>query len=163
LNPSIDIDATHDVQQWRIHVLVVGTARSPELSVHSDPPLPESDVLSLLLFGRRAGDLDADERYSLGERATTMLAGMATAPLEAALASQLGLDLLRIDTAGSGSSVTVGKYLGERAMLRIEQSLEQSTRRELTIEYSLTRKLRMDVSTDERGKSGADLFYEFDR
>jgi translocation and assembly module TamB len=162
-NPELDIDAIAEIDQWTVHILVLGNAEKPQISFNSEPPLSEADVLSLIMFGQTASGLSEGERFTMADRATNMMASMATAPLEAALSQQLGLDMLKIDATGEESNVTVGKYLNPRTMIRVEQSLENSSHREVTIEYAVTRQLQIEASTDERGQSGLDLLYRLDK
>ena len=54
LDPNLDIDAVFetrsDVGPIRITVNITGTSLSPQLTLDSEPPLPESDRYCYLLF-----------------------------------------------------------------------------------------------------------------
>ncbi|MGD8394361.1 MAG: translocation/assembly module TamB domain-containing protein [Candidatus Eiseniibacteriota bacterium] len=161
-NPEIDIDATHRVREWTVHVLLTGSAHEPELTFSSEPPLPESDILSLLLFGRTSNDLSEREQLTLADRATNLISGLAAAQLEQALAAQLGLDLLEINASGRDRNVTVGKYLNQRTMIRVAQDLESGGETVVTVEYALTPRLQIEVSADDEGQSAIDLLFKKD-
>ena len=64
LNPTLQVTGEYEVrmparEQLIIRVLIGGTMRSPRLSLESDaqPPIPQSDLLSYLAFGRSSSSL----------------------------------------------------------------------------------------------------------
>lgn len=64
LNPTLQVTGEYEVrlparEQIIIRVLIGGTMRSPRLSLESDaqPPIPQSDLLSYLAFGRSSSSL----------------------------------------------------------------------------------------------------------
>jgi hypothetical protein len=71
LNPLLDIRAANEVrtvdasgQVLTIFVDVTGTLQNPRVTLSSDtrPPLPESELISLLVFGRRVTEVGALEQ-----------------------------------------------------------------------------------------------------
>lgn len=72
LNPSLAVTGEYQVQLGSqpaisVRVLIGGTARHPKISLESDaqPPKSQSDLLSLLAFGRSTGSLLQSEGSSL--------------------------------------------------------------------------------------------------
>ena len=65
--PVLDGDIVVDTGDYEIHVLIVGTTEKPQLEMYSDPPLPEQDILAMLIFGRKPDLLDPEERRSVEE------------------------------------------------------------------------------------------------
>jgi hypothetical protein len=63
IDGRIDVDYT-DID---IHMLMLGSIEKPSLRFTSDPPLPEDQVISALLFGRRIEELDPEENSSVGD------------------------------------------------------------------------------------------------
>lgn len=64
INPTLQVTGEYEVrmparEQLIIRVLIGGTMRSPRLSLESDaqPPIPQSDLLSYLAFGRSSSSL----------------------------------------------------------------------------------------------------------
>jgi hypothetical protein len=51
---------------YTIHIQFVGTADQPDIKFLSDPPLSDSDIISVLLFGRTSEDLDQSQSQSSG-------------------------------------------------------------------------------------------------
>src|SRR5215831_6156878 len=59
INPSIDVSADRLIPSTGVTatVRVTGTARTPRLALSSDPPLDESDILSLIVFNQNVNEL----------------------------------------------------------------------------------------------------------
>ncbi len=117
---------------------------NPTLS--SDPPMDTRNILSYLATGRPADQLLSGGGGS-GNIATQMALGQATNFVENLAASELGLDVVRVQLRTSGASyLTVGRYVTPRFFASVEQpvttsnlSNAQTTQYlpDLTLEYQL--------------------------
>jgi len=124
---------------------------NPTLS--SDPPMETSDMLSYLATGRPANKLLSGGGGTSGGGAigTQALLGQASSFVENVAASELGLDVVRLDIRPSGTSyLTVGRYFTPRLFLSIGQPVtasngdDQQTGAQvpnLTLEYQFTETL----------------------
>lgn len=112
LNPRLDITASYEVrsgepgsQDLAVLVHLGGTLQSPsiDLSSNTRPPLPESELLTLLLFGRRSADLASiPQEFTQGIILEQVLGGVLTSQLEQAFSS-LGLfDYVRLRARPTG-------------------------------------------------------------
>ncbi|NNC90264.1 MAG: hypothetical protein HKN82_17545, partial [Akkermansiaceae bacterium] len=61
LDPAFEIRGTSSVQSHLITLFIFGTLSDPDYSLVSSPPLPESEILTLLATGTTIGDLDDPE------------------------------------------------------------------------------------------------------
>ncbi|MFO1187502.1 MAG: translocation/assembly module TamB domain-containing protein [Alphaproteobacteria bacterium] len=116
-DPDLALEARNQMASGTTAVISVsGRASKPVIRLSSDPPLPQDDVMALVLFGRPAERLSALQAVQVANAIATLtgtspLGGGGTGLLDRARAS-LGLDLLDVSVGGEGgSSVTVGKYL----------------------------------------------------
>ena len=117
---------------------------SPTLS--SDPPMDTRNILSYLATGRPADQLLSGSGEG-GNLATQVALGQASNFVENLAASELGLDVVRVQLRTSGVSyLTVGRYFTPRFFVSIEQPVTtsnlsdlQSTQYlpDLTLEYQL--------------------------
>jgi translocation and assembly module TamB len=149
LNPTLQITATRDISGVTAQVNLAGTVRSPELTLSSQPPLDEADVLSLIVFNQPVNTLGQNERVRLAERAGALAAGYVTAPLADSIADALDLDLFEIRTmgeSGGGPSLSVGQQLGGRLYVGFQQDFGASDVSQLSFEYRLTELLRLVTS-----------------
>ncbi len=107
LNPTLQIVAKREISGVLTQVNLRGTVRSPELTLSSQPPLDEADILSLIVFNQPVNALGQNERVGLVERAGELAAGYVTAPLADSIADALDLDLFEIRTVGESGVGTL--------------------------------------------------------
>lgn len=74
-DPRLDIIAQGQAQDISAEVHVTGTANKPDLAFTSDPPLPQDEVLSRLLFGTSFGQLSVLQQLSLAQAAAGQITG----------------------------------------------------------------------------------------
>lgn len=116
---------------------------TPTLS--SEPPMETRDILSYLATGRPANELRSGTGG--GNLATQVALGQAAAFVENLGASELGLDVVRVQIRSSGASyLTVGRYFTPRFFVSLEQPVATSNLSglqtneylpDLTLEYHL--------------------------
>src|SRR4029078_2870360 len=62
LNPEVYVTVSRLIQGVETRVSVFGSMRPPELRLASTPPLDESDILSLIVFGTSTNQLTAPQQ-----------------------------------------------------------------------------------------------------
>ena len=158
INPLIDISATRDISGVLARVHLRGTLREPTLTLTSDPPLDEADVLSLIIFNRPINQIGNEERGFLTDVAANYAAGIFTEQLSQSLGRALDLDLFEIQTTTAAGEitprVTVGQQFGDRMFLRFSQQFGAQQISEFTLEYELTDYLRL-AGTVMEGRQSA--------
>lgn len=58
INPNLYLSAQSRVNDYDIQLLVQGAAKSPSIKLNSVPPLPESEIITLLALGITSSNLD---------------------------------------------------------------------------------------------------------
>ena len=161
MNPFIDISATRLIPNTGVEakIRVSGTAKAPELSLSSTPPLEESDILALIVFNRPVNELGTGERSSLAATAGGIATGFIAAPLGESIGRALDLDLFEITTQTDegelGAGVTLGQQVGERAFFKLRQTFGDRSTTEFMLEYQLARFLRLQATAaPEASNSG---------
>jgi hypothetical protein len=147
-NPSLDVQLMTLVDGVTVRVSLLGTALEPELSLTSEPEMPEGDIMSYLVFGRPLDNLDQDQVNLVERRATEIAAAMGAARLQEGLSESLGVDMVTIrsgTTAEESGAVVVGKYLNPRLLIKYERLLEKQAAQFVNLEYSLTRRFKVDA------------------
>ena len=90
VDPSLDIVMRHTVGEYRVDIVLGGTAHSPELTLRSEPALEQADVLALLMFGKTTTALTSGEKASLQSQALQTAAGYIANDLRQSLAKYVG-------------------------------------------------------------------------
>ena len=150
LNPTLQITGGYEVrlpgrEALNIRILIGGTLRNPQVALESDaqPPIPQSDLLSYLAFGRSSSSLLQLEGSGLATGDNLVGAGAALASrqlasvalgvfadqLSAEAARSLGVDVFNIAPAdvqtdvGSflrGTEIEAGKYIKSHTFLALQ-------------------------------------------
>ncbi|HWN80460.1 MAG TPA: translocation/assembly module TamB domain-containing protein, partial [Candidatus Udaeobacter sp.] len=123
LLPTIDIEAETQVRDNLVKIHLTGTVEEPKLDFASEPSHTESDIVSLLLFGRTSGELSSGETNFVQEQAGTVAASYVSAQLEREVGQKLKLDVLEIQAAEGNERVAVGKYVSSNTLLRAYQEM----------------------------------------
>ncbi|MDQ6892294.1 MAG: translocation/assembly module TamB domain-containing protein [Acidobacteriota bacterium] len=159
-NPGLDVKAYRKASDGTVAgVIVKGTARRPETTVYSDPPMAQSEALAYLLLGHPLGQATAREGSLVASAATSL--GIAGGNLLGkAIASRFGLETARIETRGGGlerAALVVGKYLSPRFYIEYGIGVfdQVST---LRVSYILSKKWTIRAETSGEGNS-ADVLY----
>jgi len=160
LNPELDLRLATNVEGYVIWIQLLGTAEKPELILASDPFLSDGDIMSTLLFGKPLHDLDGGQQNLVTSRAGEVLAMYGSVKLQDSLSRQLGIDVISY-SQGSGTdsraSLTVGKYLSPKVLMRYEKVLDQSSSYYVHLSYFLNRNFKLESTYSEGGNSGLTL------
>ena len=154
--PEISIVAVYEKraqgsQGNEVRITLKLTGRPDDLTptLTSDPPMDTRDILSYLATGRPANELlSGGEGGNGGGMATQMALGQASDFVENLAASELGLDVVRVQIRPSGLSyLTIGRYFTPRLFASIQQPVTTSAASttqennqyapDLTLEYQL--------------------------
>jgi autotransporter translocation and assembly factor TamB len=167
LNPELFVTVERVISGVQTRVTVAGALREPELQLASTPPLDSSDILSLIVFNTSTNQLSAVQQQQLAVRAGTLAAGFLATPLVTALERSLGLDLLEIEAPSGpteGVRVTVGDELAPGLVARFSRQFGPQEYDEATIEYYLSRLLRIRATfSDARSLSARSPFRRIER
>ena len=150
LNPTLQITGGYEVrlpgrEALNIRILIGGTLRNPQVALESDaqPPIPQSDLLAYLAFGRSSSSLLQLEGSGLATGDNIVGAGAALASqqlasvalgvfadqLSAEAAKSFGVDVFNIAPAdvqtdvGSflrGTEIEAGKYIKSHSFLALQ-------------------------------------------
>jgi translocation and assembly module TamB len=158
IDPALDVSAERTISGIVARVMVGGTMRMPQLTLSSQPPLDQSDILSLIVFNQPANKLGEGQANDLGQRAAQLAGGLVASPLSNTLGRALNVDIFEIDPSGDegdGPTLTIGDQVGERLFLRFRQLFATRDVSEFQLEYQLTDLLRLKGSFAE-GQTSAE-------
>jgi len=172
IDPYLTVAATYQAPDYVVTVRVEGTARAPKLELSSDPPLDQTDVLALLLFGKTTSQLTGGQGTELRQEAIGILASYVAPELERSLMDTFGLASLtfQLPTGTSYGSVGVGRYFGDDIFVSIGQTFggpQGGTSRQLgglvgsslTVQYYLTPNVTLQTSSSTEGESALDAVW----
>ncbi len=153
INPLLDLIAQTQQADLLVKVNVKGVASNPQISLVSEPFLPQEEIISHLLFGQSKGQLSPSELIELARTVQTLKGGGSSFNLLGSLGSRLGFDSVKIKSGmGSGPTLSAGKYIGKGVYLSVDQNIKDgSTKTNVEIEMTKNLTLDTDVGTEGTG------------
>ena len=153
-NAGLDIRASRKLPGYTAGVNVRGTLQTPQLSFFSDPPLPQSQIASLLIVGQTP---EAMQNGSAGN----VLAAQGGAMLVADYTHYLGIDQMTIEgDANNGTALVLGKFLTPRLYVSYGISLAEAIN---TLKLRYTIGDNWVLKTESGLNHSADVQYSFQR
>jgi len=126
IDPELDVALLRDGEDIRGGLVISGPVSKPALEFTSTPPLPKSEVMPRLLFGRSAQSLSPLEAVQLASGIATLMDGSG-GTLDR-VRGAIGLDVLRVEDTGNGTTgVTVGRNIGSGVFVGATQPVDGST------------------------------------
>jgi translocation and assembly module TamB len=158
-DPMLDIHAQAAVQGLEATVTVMGTGLKPEITFASNPPMPQDELLSRILFGTSITNLSAPEALQLASAVAALQSGNGSLDPINALRRAVGLDRLRIVPAdvatGQKTALGAGKYITRK--LYVEVVTDGAGYSATQVEYQVTRWLSVLSTVSTIGRSSASV------
>ena len=160
IDPTLEFLAQTSVMSpspTTVRLSITGYADSPKIALSSSPPLPQDDLLGLLLFGKPASQLTALQLAQTGA-ALASLGGVGGGGGESWnpltwIKKGLGLNTLSVGgatrpgaTGGNqmaGASVTAGKYISNRVYVAATQTTLGTS--QVRVDINLTRHVKLQT------------------
>jgi len=159
--PALNIIAVAEQRDITARVRLEGEFDSLNVTLSSDPPLPQDEVLSQVLFGRNLSEVTPFQALQLARYAPLFSSRVSGMRLLGAGGSHAVVDRLSIQSGAglSDTSITAGKNLGDRLYLEVEQGTgSQGSAFSLEWLFAPNWSLRGRTGTNSEG--GAGLFWK---
>ncbi|MBI4699489.1 MAG: translocation/assembly module TamB domain-containing protein, partial [Nitrospirae bacterium] len=166
--PVFHILAETFTSGYRIRLNLDGPVDRFSLSLFSDPPLSDVDILTLLTAGHISKETKGIESGIGAGEATAFLTGRLQDVMEERFKYITGFDRFEVnpETTARGTvspKITVGKrLLGDNLFVTYTTSIGASQENIIKIQYNLSRNVSLIGSRDEIGSVGADIKYRFE-
>jgi translocation and assembly module TamB len=174
LDPTINVEATTNIQQYEITLNFTGQSSKMSLAYRSDPPLPGNDIITLLALGQTS----SESALRSGSGTQTGASG-ASALLSEAISSQLGgrverlfgITRFRVDPglAGVGSTgtnqnaaarITVEQQVTRNLSIMYVSNVNSSQQQVIQVEYDVSRSVAVVALRDQNGTFGIDVKFK---
>ena len=167
-NPVLNVTAKQQVSDYTVYVDVTGRSKEPDISFRSDPQLDQTDIISLLVFGRTTDRLSGSEQSNLSSRAGRLAGGIVGGVLQNIVGKRLGLDSIDIIPEEEGASrVEVGRYVTQDIYLSYDRTIRDPKKdnrggNTVGIEYSINRNFKIKASSSDIGENALDFNWTVD-
>ena len=155
-DPGLDVRAVRRPRDVVVGVNVRGSLRNPNVTLFSEPSMPESQQLSYLVAGVPLGESSGGD-----QNAMAAIAGkLAQSEQGRALANRVGIDEISLDrSGGEGAALVLGRYLSPRLYVGYGIGLAEQAN-SVRLRYELSR--RWSVEGRSGTAASADLLYSIE-
>ncbi len=162
IEPNIDLDATARVEDYDIILGLHGTPGRLKISYRSEPPLPETDVISLLTQGQTTEEQSVyvqQQQQQAGDNPETamLLGGALNATVSNRVQRLFGSGAVRVDpnfigsVGNSSARVTVVEQLGPNLTFTFASNVNTTAQQLIQAEYAVNRHVSLLITQDENG------------
>lgn len=150
---TLYVIASKDLGKVKVEVIVKGPVTSPEISFRSNPPLPQREILSWILFNRGTSEISPFQGTQLTESITNLKSNQKGPDVLTKIRNSLGIDRLDIsrdENNGNAVSIQVGKYISKNLFVSVNKSDVNRIAVEATLMPNI--KLQAQVGDDSEGQ-----------
>ncbi|MGA1824426.1 MAG: translocation/assembly module TamB domain-containing protein, partial [bacterium] len=163
INPQLDMHTVYRVGGVNIFIIITGTKNSPVVTLQSEPPMPQNDIISYLIFGRAAEDLSQRESANLQAQTFALLGRIVAMQVMGIFGEKFSIDTIQIRASKQGTpSLEIGKYLARDVYVSYSKELGLQESEKFTVEYYLYSNLTLETEIRADDRSGIDLIWKKD-
>lgn len=161
LDPTIDIDATAQVENYAVTVGLHGTASNLKPTYRSEPPLSQADVFALLALGRTQEEAQMYQtqqvRAGTDPTSSALLGGALNATVSSRVEKLFGVGSVKIDPAfvgtlgNSSARITVQQQISRQITATFATNVNSSAQQLIQVQYDLNQRSSIVVTRDESG------------
>ncbi|MGE0723575.1 MAG: translocation/assembly module TamB domain-containing protein, partial [Alphaproteobacteria bacterium] len=148
---GLDVQAVANANEVEATVTVTGSVTSPVLALGSNPPLPQDEVLSRVLFGKGTTQITPGQAVQLAQAAGELAGFGGGSGILDRVRRRLGLDTLDVGGA-DGTSVTLGRYIADDVFVKVNPNPGQDGAN-VTVEIEVLPNLTVDTGVGGNGTS----------
>jgi translocation and assembly module TamB len=159
--PTLDMQMSTRVREYDITVSLTGPPDKLKLQYHSEPPLPEADIVSLLALGRtREESAQQQGNSAFGADASNAILSQAlNATVSSRVQNLFGGSRIKIDpqglstetTTSHGPQVTIEQQVTNQLTVTYSTNVSQSSQQIIQMEYNVSRNLSIVALRDQNG------------
>jgi translocation and assembly module TamB len=160
---TFDMQAESEIRGYRVAIGLSGTPNKPYPVLRSEPPLPETQIVSLIL----TGDLGAEETTSqtLAQSgvglASSLLSEAVSRSVERRTSRLFGINRFQIDPLVGGANpsarLTLGRQVNKNLSIIYSTNVTSGQEQVIQIEYRISDRFSVVATRDERGAYGVDF------
>jgi translocation and assembly module TamB len=173
IDPVIDFELETRVRDTDISLTLSGPARKINVTPRSDPPLPFSELITLLALGRTpTTDPVLAARQIVAQQpltqsgANAVLSQALSQPVNRRMQRFFGVSRLKVDPQAGGAEANPGARISTEQQITNELTftytydLSSAQQQVVRVDWTPTRQWSFIVTRDENGLVGADVLFK---
>ncbi len=167
--PTADVQSETKINNYRIFLSISENLANPKFSLTSIPAESDADILSILLFGRKASELSG-VTGGAGLSREKMIADWLAGAYSQGLAKKTGLDYIQLSVPDNfsakepaGYGLTVGKKISDRLIIKYSMVNSGSELiQRASADYQMFENIIFSGFQSSDGKFGAETQYRME-
>jgi translocation and assembly module TamB len=165
IDPILNMDLTAHIRDYDVTLGLHGPMDHMSTNYRSEPPLPTSDILALLAFGRTREDLSSPQPNSnYTETASSAILGQAISSVVSNRVQKLfGVSRIKIDpqvgtaTSNPTARVTIEQQVSNNITLTYITDVTQAQQQVIQMEVNVNRNVSVVAVRDQYGVVAVDV------
>jgi translocation and assembly module TamB len=168
LDPDLNIEATSTINQYQVTIDFSGRASRLQLNYHSDPPLPDADIIALLALGSpgQESGLRSGPGTSANYGATALLSEAISSGIGGRIEHLFGISSFRVDPfvaetateSNAAARVTIQQQVTPALSITYSTNAAANNQYQaIQVAYALRRDLSVVFLRDVNGTNGLDI------
>ena len=169
IKPILNLTAETSMKGYTIRLNLEGETDRFNLSLSSDPPLEEVDILSLLTVGQLGKQTKGLEGGIGAGTATSFITGKQQDIIEERVRALTGIDRFQVEPYVSKTTGTVEpritvseRLIGDKVFVTYTTSIGSTEEQILKVEYLLNKNVSLIGTRDDIGSIGGDVKFRFE-
>ncbi|MBS4169049.1 translocation/assembly module TamB domain-containing protein [Parachlamydia sp. AcF125] len=154
-----------DLHRIVAEVIVRGAIKNPTLSLNSNPPLSQQEILSWILFGKGLSEISPFQGDQLTASLTDLSRQQEGPDLLTRIRNQTGIDRIDINRSGEGDSgdvsFEVGKYITSGTYVSVSKNMGSESN-EVNIETSIIKNFKLQAGVSDDANGHFDIIWKYD-
>jgi len=168
INPRLDVDARYQGADISSGILVTGDVKHLNISLTSDPMLPQDEILAHMLFGKSASSLTLPQALQLAQAAAALSGKGDAVDIMGKTRKLAGLDYLGIGSESGGKkpdtgqmAITAGKYISDKVYVETSQGFGGDGP-SVSVQVDVFPHVTIESTTGVNAKTGASVNWKLD-
>lgn len=163
IDPSFNLTAETTIAEYTVTLRVNGTIETLRYDLTSDPPLPTSDIVALLITGSAPASTGSGAGAFSADNVSAYLAGQFTQEMTSRFLGRVAPDVISIDplsyvsTTDPSARITLGKQVTPDLRVIYSDHLGGNTAASYQVDYSVARNIALSSLRDADGSIGGDV------
>ncbi|HKQ97023.1 MAG TPA: translocation/assembly module TamB domain-containing protein, partial [Candidatus Polarisedimenticolia bacterium] len=163
IDPDFHLQAETSLSEYTVNLRVEGTLETLRYDLTSDPPLPTSDIVALLITGSPPSTTGSGIGAFSADSVSAYLAGTFTQEASSHLLGKVAPDVIAIDPLSAVSQtdpstrITVGKQVTPDLRVLYSDNLGGQAGASYQVDYSVSRNVALSSLRDSDGSIGGDV------
>jgi len=163
--PELEVTAEHKAEDITAIAEIDGPITNPTVTLSSSPELPQDEIVSTVLFGKKQGQLSPLEAAQLAVAVAELAGAGGAGGIMDTARRLIGVDVLRIsggDDAGTSEpSVEAGTYATEGVYVGVKQGVTEESGA-VAVEIEVTPNIAVESEVGITGESDIGIKFKWD-